>query len=48
MQFIRQLAPKDFAQLPHEIKQDFLDRIQKMAHGIDEGAECVILSEELL
>lgn len=47
MQFIRQLAPKDFSILPHKIDQDFLDRIQKMAQNIDEGSECVILSEEL-
>jgi len=47
MQFIRQLAPKDFKLLPQEIDQDFLDRIQKMARNIDEGAECIILSEEL-
>jgi superfamily II DNA or RNA helicase len=48
MQFIRQLAPKDFASLSQEIDQDFLDRIQKMASDIDEGSECIILSEELL
>jgi predicted metallo-beta-lactamase superfamily hydrolase len=47
MQFIRQLAPKDFSLLPQEIDQDFLERIQKMAHDIDEGAECIILSEDL-
>jgi superfamily II DNA or RNA helicase len=47
MQFIRQLTPKDFTLLPQEIVQDFLDRIQKMADEIDEGAECIILSEEL-
>jgi uncharacterized protein YoaH (UPF0181 family) len=47
MQFIRQLAPKDFASLQHEIDQGFLDRIQKMARDIDEGSECLILSEEL-
>jgi superfamily II DNA/RNA helicase len=47
MQFIRQLTPKDFTLLPQEISQDFLDRIHKMASEIDEGAECIILSEEL-
>jgi len=47
MQFIHQLTPKDFSSLPQEISQDFLDRIQKMADEIDEGAECIILSEEL-
>nr|AGS53306.1 superfamily II DNA/RNA helicase [uncultured bacterium contig00013] len=47
MQYIRQLAPKDYALLPQEIDQDFLDRIHKMAHDIDDGTECIILSEEL-
>jgi uncharacterized protein YaaN involved in tellurite resistance len=47
MQFIRQLAPKDFSELPRQIDQDFLDRVQKMAREIDEGSESIILSEEL-
>jgi len=47
MQFIRQLAPKDFSELPRKVDQDFLDRVQKMAREIDEGRESIILSEEL-
>jgi len=47
MQFIRQLTPKNFSELPRQIDQDFLDRVQKMAREIDEGKESVILSEEL-
>ena len=46
MQFIRQLAPKDFSLIEQEIEQDFLDRIRKMAHDIEEGKESIILSEE--
>jgi len=47
MQYIRQLTPKNFASLPKEIEQDFLDRIIKMCNNVDEGKECIILSEEL-
>jgi hypothetical protein len=47
MQYIRNLKPKEFASLPDKIGQDFLDRVTKMARAVDEGKECVILSEEL-
>jgi superfamily II DNA or RNA helicase len=47
MQFIRQIKPQEYKNLPAEIEQSFLERIHKMARDIDEGAECVILAEEL-
>jgi superfamily II DNA/RNA helicase len=46
MKYIRKLKPKEFASLPGTIEQSFLDRINKMAREVDEGKECVILSEE--
>jgi hypothetical protein len=47
MQYIRQMKPKDYPTLPQHIEADFLDRVTKMARNIDEGKECLILSEEL-
>jgi superfamily II DNA or RNA helicase len=47
MQFIRRLAPKDYAALPAAIGEDFLERVQQMTRCIDEGGESIILSEEL-
>jgi hypothetical protein len=46
MQYIRKLKKKEFTLLPCKIGQDFLDRVSKMAREVDEGKECVILSEE--
>ena len=47
LQFIRNIKPKDYLSLPKEIEPIFLDRIIKMVQSVDEGTECIILSEEL-
>jgi superfamily II DNA or RNA helicase len=47
MQFIRRLAPKDYAALPAAVGGDFLERVQKMTRKADNGSESIILSEEL-
>ena len=47
LQYIRKLTPKEFISLPEIIDFDFLERIFKMAQNVDEGTECLILSEEL-
>ncbi|GMO37681.1 MAG: helicase-related protein [Termitinemataceae bacterium] len=47
MQFIRKLKPNEYHKLAGEIDIEFLDRVAKMANSIDEGKECIILTEEL-
>ncbi|GMO32479.1 MAG: hypothetical protein Ta2B_13360 [Termitinemataceae bacterium] len=47
MQFIRRLKPAEYNTLPQEIEADFLERVNKMARDIDDGTECIILTEEL-
>ncbi|GMO52240.1 MAG: helicase-related protein [Termitinemataceae bacterium] len=45
--FIRRLKKAEYNTLPQEIEADFLERVNKMARDIDEGKECIILTEEL-
>jgi len=47
LRYINQLSAKDYAKLPKEIEQDYLDRIISRANKVDEGDEVLILAEEL-
>ena len=48
LRFINKLTPKEFASLPKEIGQTYLDRIITSINKIDDSSETLILSEEIL
>lgn len=47
IRYINNLKPKDYAKLPEQIEQNYIDRMIKTAREVDFGSEVLILSEEL-
>ena len=47
LRYINKLAPKDYAKLPNEIEQSYINRIVGTINSVDDGEEMLILSEEL-
>lgn len=47
IRFINQLHIKDYATLPQQIEQSYIDKMIKTAREIDLGSEILILAEEL-
>jgi superfamily II DNA or RNA helicase len=47
VRYINQLTIKDYAKLPKDIEQSYLDRTISRANKVDEGDEVLILAEEL-
>lgn len=47
LRYINQLTAKDYAKLPKDIEQSYLDRTISRANKVDEGDEVLILAEEL-
>lgn len=47
LRFINKLTPKDYAKLPNEIEQGYINRIVSTINSVDDGEEILILSEEL-
>jgi hypothetical protein len=47
IRFINQLSERDYAALPKEIEQSYINKVLTTASDIDEGSEVLILSEEI-
>ena len=48
LRYINKLMPKDYAKLPNNIEQQYLNRIITSTNKIDESDEMLILSEEII
>lgn len=48
LRFINKLTKKDFASLPDEIEQSYINKMINTAGEIETGSEVLILSEEIL
>ena len=48
IRFINQLRERDYATLPKEIEQGYINKVLTTASDIEEGSEVLILSEEIL
>lgn len=48
LRYINKLTPKEFANLPKEIDQSYLNRIITTSNSVDDGEEVLILAEEFL